>query len=129
MTAWTVAHQAPLFLGILLAKILAWVAMPSFRGSSQPRDRTQVFHTAGRFFTGVGSLTLLQGIFLTQELNWGLLSYRRILYQLSSEGSLIYVYRYTYISAYSITLFKLERRLKFLISLSVFYFQLEGSQV
>ena len=34
--------------------------------------------------TGVGSLFLLQRIFPTQELNWGLLHYRRILYQLSS---------------------------------------------
>ena len=33
--------------------------------------------------TGVGSLSLLQGIFLTQELNQGLLHCRRILYQLS----------------------------------------------
>ena len=31
--------------------------------------------------TGVGSLSLLQWIFLTQELNWGLLHHRRILYQ------------------------------------------------
>ena len=37
--------------------------------------------------TGVGSLSLLQGIFPTQELNWGLLNYRQILYQLSYEGS------------------------------------------
>ena len=37
-TSWTVAHQAPLFVGILQAKILEWVAMPSSRGSSQPRD-------------------------------------------------------------------------------------------
>ena len=37
--------------------------------------------------TGVGSLSLLQGIFLTQELNWGLLHCRRILYQLSCQGS------------------------------------------
>ena len=37
--------------------------------------------------TGVGSLFLLHGIFLTQELNWGLLHYRRILYQLSYQGS------------------------------------------
>ena len=36
--------------------------------------------------TGVGSLSLLQGIFLTQESNQGLLHYR-ILYQLSYEGS------------------------------------------
>ena len=37
--------------------------------------------------TGVGSLSLLQGIFLTQESNQGLLNYRRILYQLSYQGS------------------------------------------
>ena len=36
--------------------------------------------------TGVGSLSLLQGIFLTQELNWRLLHCRRILYQLSYQG-------------------------------------------
>ena len=33
--------------------------------------------------TGVDSLSLLQWIFLTQELNWGLLNGRWILYQLS----------------------------------------------
>ena len=33
--------------------------------------------------TGVGSLSLLQQIFLTQELDWGLLHCRQILYQLS----------------------------------------------
>ena len=37
--------------------------------------------------TGVGSLSLLQGIFLTQELNRGLLHCRQILYQLSYQGS------------------------------------------
>ena len=37
--------------------------------------------------TGAGSLSLLQGIFLTQKLNHGLLHCRRILYQLSFEGS------------------------------------------
>ena len=37
--------------GILQARILEWVAMPFSRGSSQPRDRTQVFCIAGgRFF-------------------------------------------------------------------------------
>ena len=51
VTPWTVAHQAPLSMGILQARILEWVAMPSSRGSSQPRDRTQVFCIAGRFFT------------------------------------------------------------------------------
>ena len=37
--------------------------------------------------TGVGSLSILQGIFLTQELKWGLLQCRRILYQLSYQES------------------------------------------
>ena len=37
--------------------------------------------------TGVGCHVLLQGIFLTQALNWGLLHCRRILYQLSYQGS------------------------------------------
>ena len=57
--------------GILQARILEWVAMPSSRGSSLPRDQTQVSRTAGGFFTDwatgeaeeywVGSLSLLQG--------------------------------------------------------------------
>ena len=37
--------------------------------------------------TGVGSLPFLQGIFLTQGLNPGLLHCRWILYQLSHKGS------------------------------------------
>ena len=37
--------------GILPAWILEWVAIPFSRGSSQPRDQTQVFCIAGRFFT------------------------------------------------------------------------------
>ena len=37
--------------------------------------------------TGVGNLSLLQAIFPMQELNWGLLHCRWILYQLSYEGS------------------------------------------
>ena len=56
-------------MGILQGRILEWVAMPSPRGSSQPRDQTQVFHTAGGLLmseppgkpknNGVGSLSLL----------------------------------------------------------------------
>ena len=37
--------------GILQARILEWVDFPFSRGSSQPRDGTQVSHIAGRFFT------------------------------------------------------------------------------
>ena len=50
-TTWTIAHQAPLSMWILQAGILEWVAMSPSRGSSQPRDRTQVSGTAGGFFT------------------------------------------------------------------------------
>ena len=35
---------------IIQAKILEWVAISFSRGSSQPRDQTQVFYIAGRFF-------------------------------------------------------------------------------
>ena len=81
-------------------------------GSSQPRNQTRVSSIAGRFCTvwvtrsptwqvdsllsepsgksmntGVGSLSLLQGIVLTQELNWGLLRCKQILYQLCYQES------------------------------------------
>ena len=39
------------FYGILQARILEWVATPFSRRSSQPRDGTQVSHSAGGFFT------------------------------------------------------------------------------
>ena len=44
-TPWTVVH------GILQARILEWVAFHFSRGSSQPRDGTQVSCIAGEFFT------------------------------------------------------------------------------
>ena len=81
--------------GILQARILEWVAFLFCRGSSQPRDRTQVSHIAGGLFTSwvtrkaqeywLGSLSLLQWIFLTQEPNRGLLHCRQILYLLSYQ--------------------------------------------
>ena len=37
--------------GILQARLWQWVAISSSRGSSQPRDQTQVSCNAGRFFT------------------------------------------------------------------------------
>ena len=46
-----IAHQAPLSMGILQARRLEWVAVPSSRGSSRPRNQTQVSCIAGRFFT------------------------------------------------------------------------------
>ena len=37
--------------GIFQARILEWVAIPSSKGTSPPRDRTRVSCTAGRLFT------------------------------------------------------------------------------
>ena len=37
--------------GILQGRILEWVAIPFSKGSSQPRDQTQVSCIAGRLFT------------------------------------------------------------------------------
>ena len=42
--------QAPLSMGILQARILEWVAMPSSRGSSQPRNWSQISCVTSRFF-------------------------------------------------------------------------------
>ena len=37
--------------GILQARILEWTAFPFSRGSSRPRDQTQVSRIIGEFFT------------------------------------------------------------------------------
>ena len=50
---WPYAHNLSDYSvhGFLQAKILEWVAIPFSRGSSWPRDGTQVSGIAGRFFT------------------------------------------------------------------------------
>ena len=93
----TVACQGPLSMGILQARILKWVAMLTSRGSAQPRVKSrspalQVDSLPSQppgkpKNTGVRSLSLLQGLFLTQESNQGLLHCRRVLYQLSYQES------------------------------------------
>lgn len=71
---------SPSVQGISQAKIVECIAVPFSRGYSPPLNWTQVFCTAGRFFTNwatreapknteVGCYFLLQGIFLTQESN------------------------------------------------------------
>ena len=47
----TVAHQTPLFMGILQERILECVAIPFSRGSSQPGDQTKVSYITGGFST------------------------------------------------------------------------------
>ena len=79
--------------GVLQARILEWVAFHFSRGSSQPRSPTLQADSVPAELqgkpknTGVGSLSLLQRIFPTQESNWGPLHCRLILYQLSYQGS------------------------------------------
>ena len=70
-TPWTRVH------GILHARILEWVTIPSSRRSSQPRDWTQVSSLQADSLpaepqgkpknTGVGSLFFFRQIFPTQE--------------------------------------------------------------
>ena len=79
--------------GILQARILEWLAFPFSRELPNPGIEPRSLALQADSLpaelqgkpknTGVGSLCLLKGIFLTQEGNWGLLHCRWILYQLS----------------------------------------------
>ena len=79
-------------LGILQARILEWVAMPSSRDLPNPGieamspalqvDSLPAEPPGKPKNTAVGSLSLRQGIFQTEESNRGLLYCRMILYQL-----------------------------------------------
>ena len=83
--------------GILQARMLEWVVIPFSRGSSNPgiKPRSPALQADSLLSeppgkpknTGVGSPSLLQGIFETQESNWGLLHGRQILYELNYQGS------------------------------------------
>ena len=112
--------------GILQARILQWVAVSFFTGSSQPRDQTQVSHIAGGFFTswatrealknpGMGSLSLLQQIFPTQESNRGLMHCRRI----SLPADLLRIIRDCYKKLYANKMDNLEEMDKFLVKFNL----------
>ena len=66
VTPWTVACQAPLSMGILQARILEWVAVPSSSGPSQPRNQTCTSCRAGRFLplSHLGSQYFLKKIII-----------------------------------------------------------------
>ena len=93
-----------LFMGMLQARILVWVAMPSSRGNlpnlgiqpGLPHCGQILNHLShqGSPWTGVGSLSLLKGNFLTQESNPGLLNWRPILYFTAQvkPGSLVQIF-------------------------------------
>ena len=91
-TPWTAAHQTPLHLGIQYQSGLPCPPSGDLpKAGTEPRSPTlQVdslpSESPGKLkSTGVGSLSLLQGIFPTQELNPGLLLCRQILYWLSYQ--------------------------------------------
>ena len=83
--------------GMLQVRILEWVAFPFSRDLPNPgiesrspalqADSLPAEPQGKPMNTGVGSLSLLQWIFLTQDLNQGPLHCRCILYQLSYQGS------------------------------------------
>ena len=95
----TATHQAPLSLGFSRQEY--WSGLPCPPPGDlpnpgiEPRSLTLqadsvLSQPPGKpMNTGVGGLSLLQGIFATQQLNQGLLHCRRILYQLSYQGSLM----------------------------------------
>ena len=102
--------------GILQARVLEWGACPSSgdlpNPGIDPRSPTLqdslLPEPAGKpKNTGVGSLSLLLGIFPTQESNWGLLHCMQILYQLIYQGNpIIGQPIVSFASNYSLFIFK-----------------------
>ena len=78
-TPWTVAYQAPQSMEIFQARVLEWVAISSSRGSSRPRDWTQVSHIAGRRFTGRATREahkyLSNNIIILDDIKFSLIQY------------------------------------------------------
>ena len=97
VTLWTVAHQAPLSMGFSRQEYFSGLPCPP--PGNLPKPGSEIRSPALQVdplpaepqgkpkYTGVGSLSLLQGIFPTQKSNQGLLHCRWILYQLGYDGS------------------------------------------
>ena len=94
---WTVAHQAPLTMGFSRQEYWNRLPYPPLGDLPNPgiepkfptsQANSLLSEPPGKpMNTGVGSQSLLQGIFPTQELNQGLQHCRCILYELSYQGS------------------------------------------
>ena len=94
----TVAHQLFCSWGFSMQEYQSSLPCPPPRDLPNPGIKPKSFTLQADFLSsepqgkpmnaGLGSLSILQGIFLTQESNRGLLHYRQILYQLSSQKAL-----------------------------------------
>ena len=97
VTPWTVARQAPLSMGFSRQEYWSGLPSPPPGDHSNPGIKPRSPTLQVDFLpsepprklknTGVGTLSLLPGIFPTQELNQGLLHCKWILHQLSCLGS------------------------------------------
>ena len=79
-------HSTPSYRYIQSASARCWVVSDSLR----PHGLYSPWNSPGQN-PGVGSISLLQGIFPTQGSNPGLSHCRRILYQPSHQGNLLYI--------------------------------------
>ena len=79
-TPWIVAHQAPL--SVEFSRQESWSELPCPPSGDlpnpgiEPRYPTLLADSLPAQNIGVGSLSLLQGIFPTEELSWGLMHCR-----------------------------------------------------
>ena len=100
VTQWTIAHQALLSIEFSRQEYCSGFPCPPPGDLSDPgmEPESPMFpalqtdslpsESPGKpKNTRVGSLSLLQRIFLAQELNWCLLHFRHVLYQMSYQGS------------------------------------------
>ena len=82
---YTAKHQWPLPKASLVAQMVKQVKVKVTRSSVRLFEDSSPWNSLGHN-TGVGNLSLLQGIFPTQRLNSDLPHCRQILYQLSHKG-------------------------------------------
>ena len=121
-TPWTVPCQAPLSMGVSRQEFWSGLSCPSLGDLPNPgiEPRSPALQvdslpskSPGKpMNTTVGSLSLLQEIFPTQEWNQGLLHSRRILYQLTYRGSPFSVLeRFKYLAMDSVSFLMLCNKL------------------
>ena len=92
------SHPGSSVHGILQARTLEWVAIPFSRGSSQPKDRTQVSYIAGIFTFWVTRKAMQEnwsGLFPTQGSNLCLLNTSPELQADSLSLSSLYIQKYS----------------------------------